>query len=276
MTSGAENPPSAKTSTRWPFVLLAVIVIGVCAYLMNQAQPEPPSRRVAFSDDPNALKVLFIGNSYTVLNELPTMFVQLSHAAKPQLPLKVDQVVMGGYSLEQHWREGRALRALRERGPWDYVVLQEQSLRPIEEPNKMFEFARLFDAEIKQAKAATVFYQTWARQDTPETQAILTKAYHNIATELHARVAPVGEAFATSKLRPQLYNPDKSHPSPLGTYLAACVFFATLHDQSPEALPYRDIIRERPWADTPEEDIRALQKLAWQVVQRDKAGAEAR
>src|SRR5437870_4935739 len=108
-TSGSENStPPSTTSTRWPILLLAAIVFGVCAYLIDQSQPEPPSRRVAFSDDPNALKVLFIGNSYTVLNELPTMFAQLTQAAKPQLPLKVDQAVMGGYTLEQHWNEGRA------------------------------------------------------------------------------------------------------------------------------------------------------------------------
>lgn len=141
---------------------------------------------------------------------------------------------------------------------------------------EMFEFARLFDAEIKRARAATVFYQTWARQDTPETQAILTKAYHTIATELGARVAPVGDTFAASKVRPQLYNPDKSHPSPLGTYLAACVFFATMHDQSPEAWPTATSSGSAPGPTRRKRTSRPCRNWPGKVVQREKAEAEAK
>jgi hypothetical protein len=36
----------------------------------------------------------------------------------------------------------------------------------------------------------------------------------------------------------ELWQSDQSHPSQAGTYLAACVFYATLFDQSPVGLSY--------------------------------------
>jgi hypothetical protein len=34
-----------------------------------------------------------------------------------------------------------------------------------------------------------------------------------------------------------LHKPDRKHPTPQGTYLAACLFHARLHDSSPLGLP---------------------------------------
>ena len=55
-----------------------------------------------------------------------------------------------------------------------------------------FNYARKFDAEIKEAGAKTVFFMTWSVKSRPEEQEILTYAYSNIAQELNATVAPVG------------------------------------------------------------------------------------
>ncbi len=38
-----------------------------------------------------------------------------------------------------------------------------------------------------------------------------------------------------------LHQMDKAHPSPAGTYLAACVFYATLFKRDPTGLPARVI-----------------------------------
>lgn len=58
-----------------------------------------------------------------------------------------------------------------------------------------------------------------------------------IARELKALVAPVGLAWQSIlKLDwgTELYHQDGSHPSAAGTYLAACVFYATLTGMNPE------------------------------------------
>lgn len=56
-------------------------------------------------------------------------------------------------------------------------------------------------------------------------------------------VAPVGAAWQTAvaqKAFPALWQDDGSHPTVQGTYLAACVFYATIFRQSPMGLSYHD------------------------------------
>ena len=72
-------------------------------------------------------------------------------------------------------------------------------------------------------------------------QAQLTYAYDTIAKEVGCQVAPVGEAWRTALKHDsglELWQADGSHPTALGTYLAACTFYATLYQQSPEGLGF--------------------------------------
>jgi hypothetical protein len=187
------------------------------------------------------IRVLFIGNSYTYVNDLPWLTQELAESAKETRTLETEMVVVGGATLKSHWKRGKALRLLRAKR-WDYVVLQEQSTLPITNPKEMYKYASLFDAEIKQVNSQTVFYLTWANQNQPETQQILTDSYMTIAKELKAKVAPVGIAWqkvqeANPKLN--LYSPDQSHPSPIGSYVAACVFYTEILQNSPVGLSRR-------------------------------------
>ncbi|WP_138497831.1 SGNH/GDSL hydrolase family protein [Nostoc sp. PA-18-2419] len=188
-----------------------------------------------------SIKVLFIGNSYTYFNDLPWLTQQLAESAKETKILKTDMVVVGGATLKSHWKRGEALKLIKAKR-WDYVVLQEQSILPITNPQQMYEYASLFNAEIKRVNSQTVFYLTWAKQNQPETQEILTNSYMSIAQKLNAKVAPVGIVWqkvreANPKLN--LYTSDGSHPSPIGSYVAACVFYTTFYGNSPLGLSPR-------------------------------------
>lgn len=180
------------------------------------------------------IRVLFIGNSYTYVNDLPWLTQQLAESAKETRTLETEMVVVGGATLKSHWKRGKALRLLRAK-QWDYVVLQEQSTLPITNPKEMYKYASLFDTEIKRVNSQTVFYLTWAKQNQPETQQILTDSYMAIAKKLKAKVALVGIVWQkVQEANPKfnLYNPDQSHPSPIGSYLAACVFYKTFYKGS--------------------------------------------
>jgi len=200
--------------------------------------PTFPGPGLVIGGDPSKpLAVLFIGNSYTSVNELPRLVAGLAQAGGRKI--EVAQVTPGGCTLEQHVQTSGAMQLIRSR-KWDAVVLQEQSMLPVVDPERMYKAARTLDAEIRKQGASTVFFLTWARQNVPEMQDGLNKAYFGIAKELGATVAPVGIAWrqalaADPKL--VLHNPDKSHPNAQGSYLAACVFYATLLGKSPEGLP---------------------------------------
>lgn len=218
--------------------------------------------------DEAPLRVLFIGNSYTAVNKLPAMLAELAADAGGR-QVVVGASLRGGYTLEKHW-ELTASREQIESGKWDIVVLQEQSLRPAVDPKKMHEFARLLAAEAKQQGAEVVFYLTWARQHRPEMQAELNAGYRQIAAELGAGVAPVGPAWALAlqddpKL--SLHTADKSHPTKAGTYLAACVFYATLLKKDPAGLS------GKPGGLSDAQAAR-LQRFAWQAVEAERKLAD--
>jgi hypothetical protein len=179
-----------------------------------------------------ALKVLFIGNSFTARNDLPGLVARLAAASGRRLDHRL--ISVGGASLRTHWNKGEALGQIQN-GGYDCVVLQEQSTLPVKNARRMHENVRFFDAAIRAAGARTVLYLTWARRNSPENQAAITEAYSAIAIELGASVIPAGvawQAFGHKHDRPVLYDFDGSHPTLAGSYLVACCAAATLFDPS--------------------------------------------
>lgn len=212
------------------------------------------------------MRLLFIGNSFTHRNDLPGMLTALAVAADPPQEVITERVVVNGASLRLHWNAGTALELIRQ-GGWDAVVLQEQSTLPIKNRKRYHENVRLFHEAIQAAGSRTLLYHTWARRAVPETQDDLDAAVTEIATELKAGIVPVGVAWRqilNAETGPDLYDKDGSHPSPTGTYLAACVFYATLFGRNPEGLPAPTAMRLTPT------DALHMQQVAWSAA---KSGA---
>lgn len=204
-----------------------------------------------------ACNALFIGNSFTARNDVPGLIAQL--AAKSGKLFEHRLIQAGGASLRMHWNKGDAQREI-QRGNYDYVILQEQSTLPIKNAARFHENVRLFDDVIRAAGAKMALYLTWARQNVPETQTALTAAYTSIGTELGALVVPVGLAwqrFLREHKEPVLHDKDQSHPTLAGSYLAACVFYATLFQDKPAG----------DAAGLSSADAALLQTIAWQVGQ---------
>ena len=193
----------------------------------------PAVAKPAFS-----LNVLFVGNSFTARNDLPGLIASLAESAGLRLTHRL--ISAGGASLRMHWNKGEAQKAIAT-GEYDFVVLQEQSTLPVKTATRMHENVRLFDGAIRAAGGKTALYLTWARQHSPESQKAITDAYASIADETGATLIPVGVAwqrFLAKHREPALYDPDQSHPTAAGSYLAACVFFATLFGKSPVGLDH--------------------------------------
>jgi len=222
------------------------------------------------------LRVLFIGNSYTFFNGgLGIAVKTLASAVKDGRPFEYVEVTKGGQTLEGHWNDGKALAAIRQ-GGWDFVVLQEHSLGALNRREKMFQYAALFDAEIRKVGAKTVFYETWGRKNRPEMYGVVEQAYVGLAKQLKAVVAPAGAAWSRAlKANPalSLHIADLSHPTPAGTYLNACVFYETFFGKSPEGLPHTNKnAAGKVLIDLPESEALMLQHTALETC----GGATAR
>jgi hypothetical protein len=182
-------------------------------------------------------RVLFVGNSYTTRNDMPTMLASLLEASIPGMQVKADVLAFGGASLAAHWNRGEVQKRLTAQN-WSAVVLQDQSTRPLRALKSMQEHVRRFVDKIEVSGAKPYLYMTWARKNDPASQANIVTAFRGLAEATGARVIPVGLAWDQfRRLRPEidLYEPDGSHPSVIGSYLAACTHLFSFADI--EAVP---------------------------------------
>lgn len=213
-------------------------------------------------DKSKQYRILFIGNSYTHYNTMPdNLFGPIARAAGYNVI--VEKIVKGSYTMESfadpNDTYGAQVHAkLKSNVKYDYVVIQEQSSRPISDPALFYDGARALDALIKANGAQTVFYSTWGRKTghsilstmgwTNETMTWdLAAKYTAIADELDAKIAYAGLAFYdvyAGNKGVNIYNDDKSHPSLEGSYLAALTIFSTIFHETPVGNSYRSTISE--------------------------------
>lgn len=225
----------------------------------------------------DSLKVLFIGNSFTYFNELPQTVSRI--AASQGVKLAVTQFAPGGYYLRQHVKNPKLLEAIRK-GGWDYVVIQEQSAAPAMPTDTVIQntypAAHTLDSLIlaHSPSAKVIFYMTWGHKDGCQEkvdnypliysykgmQDRLRISYLEMAYRNNAWCAPVGIAWQhVREEHPNylLYMPDRSHPSTLGSYLAANVIFCTIHQK-----PYQTDV----FLGLPAEQCEYIQQVAQKSV----------
>jgi hypothetical protein len=215
-------------------------------------------------------RVLFIGNSYTYVNDLPTMFATLARSGGHDV--KTGMVAAGGASLADQVASAGTASTLGS-ARWSDVVLQDQSEMPSVESlrqSEMYPAARQLVGLVRAAGAQPIFFLTWAHRDGwPENglptygsmQSAVDDGYLTVAAEESATIAPVGYAWwtlVTQNPAAALWLDDGSHPTVEGSYLAACVFYATIFRQSPVGLAYR--------ADLPADEAVTAQTIAADVV----------
>ena len=201
------------------------------------------------------LNILFIGNSFTFVNDLPKMLETV--AADAGVKIAASSVLKGGAYLHQFADPEHELgKRLAETYPtknWDFIVLQDQSFNPARDPEDFLTSAEKL-CKTMNGGAKFLFYSTWAYRDNTDKLATtdmtytemltaLTASYQKAADLLGGIRVPVGNAFAASTAaHPEidLYTPDDYHPSPCGTYLAACLFYQAVTGNSSAALPTPD------------------------------------
>lgn len=204
-----------------------------------------------------SVNALFIGNSYTEVNNLPQMVQQIAASMGDQLTYQSN--TPGGCTFSQHC--GNRSMELICNGGWDIVVLQEQSQYPsfpqAQVEAEVFPFAqRLVDsAHAHSPCCEPMFYMTWGRKngDAPNAQyypvlgtyegmdSMLCERYTYMAQQYDASLCPVGRVWRYLRENHrdiELYQSDDSHPSVAGTYAAACAFYVMFFHRDPDSISY--------------------------------------
>jgi len=241
-------------------VALAFSSLGIHAETLLAPYPQ------AKMEGDNKIVALY-GNSFTFYNN--NINTRLRDLSRSLLPNHAKGYQYRGITISSghlSWQINNLVyqNSLRK---WDVVVLQGNSTETIskkESTRQEFVDAASKMADIAhQAGSKVVYFMTWPKKSKPEDMQKLADAYVSIAQKTGGYVAPVGLAFEKAhQTHPgiNLYYQDGVHPSLAGTYLAACVFFSTLYNQSPVggALPTD--------TDMTPATAKALQQIAWQTV----------
>ncbi len=211
------------------------------------------------------IRVLFIGNSLTTFNDMPSIIEKMGSTAKKKISIKTFIFARGGDSLDRIVK--RRMSSLRkyfksiEPNKWDYIVLQDHSKAPVSGRNQMIKAAEVLVKINKENKADTIFFMTWAPQEKLYQIEEISMVYNNLSKKLDSKIAPVGLAweYIMKNTEIDLYDSDGIHPNKLGSLLTACTIFSTITDQlcelSPEDLP----------KNLSKKEMEYLRNTAWKV-----------
>jgi len=198
-------------------------------------------------------RVLFVGNSYLYYGDsLHNHVRRMAIAADPGLEKKMHykSATIGGASLAQHdidWLTKPGQIGVKE--PFQLVILQGGSSEPLSQA-KREEFRQTvieFNKVITERGGKTALYMTPAyvkphKKVSPENIRLTGDLYVSVGNEVGALVIPVGLAFEEAyRRRPEMKlhkEFDGSHPSLIGTYLAACTAYASIYAKSPVGNSY--------------------------------------
>lgn len=229
-------------------------------------------------------RIMFIGNSFSFYNNgvhnhlggLVRSAGDWSRAYRFRLN------TLSGGRLQEHTAQLKNILSAKNAN-WDTVVLQPHSNEAISKNRaKAFELALSEQVNIvRNAGAEPLLFMTWAYKGDNEMHKQLLKAYTEAGAKYDLRLIPVGNAFQKAQQHlPNIelyvadvlsvdanghltYRTDIKHPSPAGSYLAACVFYAALYKKSPEDLLFVGGVGA--------ETAKKLQRIAWQTVEQFNA-----
>jgi len=209
----------------------------------------------------NAVRVLFVGNSLTYVNDLPRTITDLAQASG-QRPLYAVSVAFPDYALEDHLSQGDAERLLKGYD-WDFVVLQQGPSSLASSRVLLERDAQRFAPLITRAKARPALFMVWPTEDRLFAFNDVRDSYRAAAVDINGIFLPAGMAWLEAWKRDPslvLYS-DGLHPTPMGTYLAAMVIFQRFYGVSPLDLTASAVVSGVRY-DWPESLLHLLRELA--------------
>ena len=232
-------------------------------------------------------KILMIGNSLTYTWNIPSILEHFATATKRTLTVTAH--VTGGKDLTWHWTNAskpsnETAKETITKGGYDLVIVQEYS-NTLMKQDGQDAFAKVFPEYLKAINGASMqamLYMAHPTRKEVDLEGIrpIIDTYAKKADELAIPCAPVALAFAEcNKKLPKLalidqqtdrkyaQNKVATHQSPFGSYLAACVLYATIYRQTPVGLTFHAAFDAKTEVPIDAADAAAAQEIAWQVWQ---------
>lgn len=258
---------------RTAFFLQTLLVVTLLS--LAGAQAASPNVKQPQVDTPK--RVLFVGNSYMYYNDsLHNHVNRIASAADPSLKkgIQYKSATIGGAPLWHHNMVHLTTPGnLGIKEPFELVIMQGNSTDALSDNAKarFREKVVEFNEVITKQGGKVALYMTPAHVKpskfaSPEMTGKTADMYVEAGNEINALVIPTGLAFAEAyRQKPDIklhQDFDGSHPTLIGTYLAACTVYASVYGKSPVGNSYDYFGR------ISKEDAAFLQKVADETVKK--------
>ena len=197
----------------------------------------------------DTLRILFIGNSMTYVQDLPGLLTNL--ASSNGKTVITAQNTPGGYFLSDHVTDPISLSLMAQ--GFDYIVVQEQSsgnILPVIPGSPIIRPIGIIDSIAKANCSKILLYATpgypethpWSVKPYEDMQAEIIYKYTMTARSVRAAYLPTAHAFRDvinnyPAITGMWASPTDYHPGLKGQYLHACVLYSALYNESAVGSP---------------------------------------
>lgn len=234
-----------------------------------------------YAHSQDTIKVLFIGNSFTYVENMPDLFRNIADSAGYKV--KIQMYAPGGVSVgdisqgtQAHMNNPIVYDNIRS-DKWDYVVLQDNQGRFVLNYGQFSSTSlviqghqQIRDSVIKNNPCAKmIWFEGWGMKNGMppygntgiEMIERISANYHFMNDSLHQIISPIGGAWKKlilSNLAIDPWSADETHQSLAGSFLTACVIYATIFRDSPEYSPANGGLTSNM--------AYSLKQIAWQTL----------
>ena len=264
---------------RFKKIISIILIITLC--VINA----PLDNISAFEEQADPIKILFVGNSLTFYNDMPSIFKGIAEAS--DVTVETECLASGSYYLSYYANEnnnyGAKYRSYLANNNYDYVILQAQSteLLRVYDSSSLPSATTLVDL-ARDAGATPILYMTWGLPEgysfvtgtgdkyeyTYDTMTdALCDTYYKLGNELGVKVSPVGLNFRNYKNiydEVDLICDDDKHPTFAGSYLAACTIYNTIfedYDFPEEEKAYKSTCLGAPYWNSDEVNVADMDEI---------------
>ena len=193
------------------------------------------------------INVLFIGNSKTFVNELPTQFQKLAESFGKEVYAVRTREAWGGRTLNSFLDEDGPSQDFKQRvseTKWDYVVLQQQTDAALVNSEVTQGASRIINYVREHSNKDVIpIYDVWSiLNDFDEVAYNQTTSYFETAKAQNGgEVAYIAKSLLECHSKYPEINlfADLVHPTKEGTYLAACCTYGAIYGKSAKGSSFK-------------------------------------
>ncbi|CAL67608.1 conserved hypothetical protein [Christiangramia forsetii KT0803] len=196
-----------------PNIILTILICFICSSFM--------------SGNPD-LKILFVGNSLTYTNDLPTLVKEA--AENKGINIQVEMIAYPNYALIDHWQDGKVQKLILN-NKYDLVIVQQGPSSQAYGRQLLLEYGKKFSDLCKKNDVEMGYFMVWPSMAYFHTFDGVIKNYREAAEMHNALLFPAGEVWKAhfdNTGNFDYYGSDKFHPSKKGSKVAAEVIVEAL------------------------------------------------